>query len=77
MERSPAALHPAAGSVHHESGRAEGFSIGPVESLHRGRGTNGLKQVAGPLEVVAEGWRTGPTATLLVVAIEYVKLLFP
>ena len=27
---------------------------------------DGLKQLAGDLEVVAEGWRTGPTATLLV-----------
>jgi SAM-dependent methyltransferase len=38
---------------------------------------DGLKQLAGPMEVVAEGWRTGPTATLLVVWIEYVKLLLP
>jgi SAM-dependent methyltransferase len=38
---------------------------------------DGLKELAGPLEVVAEGWRTGPTATLLVVTIEYVKLLLP
>lgn len=38
---------------------------------------DGLKQLAGPLEVIAEGWRTGPTATLLVFALEYVKLLFP
>jgi SAM-dependent methyltransferase len=38
---------------------------------------DGLKQLAGPLEVVAEGWRTGPSATLLVVFIEYVKLLLP
>jgi SAM-dependent methyltransferase len=37
----------------------------------------GLKELAGPLEVVAEGWRTGPTATLLVVWMEYVKLLLP
>jgi hypothetical protein len=36
-----------------------------------------LKQLAGDLEVVAEGWRTGPTATLLVIAIEYVKSLLP
>ncbi|MBV8731732.1 MAG: class I SAM-dependent methyltransferase, partial [Acidobacteriia bacterium] len=27
----------------------------------------GLKQMVGPLEIVAAGWRTGPTATLLVV----------
>jgi SAM-dependent methyltransferase len=38
---------------------------------------DGLKEVAGPMEVVAEGWRTGPTATLLVFVIEYVKLLLP
>ena len=38
----------------------------------------GLKQLAGPgLEVVAEGWRTGPTATALVFTLEYVKLWFP
>jgi len=38
---------------------------------------DGRKQLAEPMEVVAEGWRTGPTATLLVTAIEYVKLLLP
>ena len=38
---------------------------------------DGLKALAGDLEVVAEGWRTGPTATLLVIVIEYVKLLLP
>jgi SAM-dependent methyltransferase len=39
---------------------------------------DGLKQLAGPeLTVVAEGWRTGPTATLLIFTIEYVKLWFP
>jgi SAM-dependent methyltransferase len=38
---------------------------------------DGLKELAGPLEMVAEGWRTGPTATLLVTVIEYVKLLLP
>jgi SAM-dependent methyltransferase len=38
---------------------------------------DGLKEIAGGLEPVAEGWRTGPTATLLVFAIEYAKLLFP
>jgi SAM-dependent methyltransferase len=38
---------------------------------------DGLKELAGPLEVVAEGWRTGPTATLLVIAIEYIKPLLP
>jgi SAM-dependent methyltransferase len=38
---------------------------------------DGLAELAGPLEVVAAGWRTGPTATLLVFAIEYGKLLLP
>jgi len=38
---------------------------------------DGLKELAGCLTVVAEGWRTGPTATLLVFLIEYAKLLFP
>ncbi len=38
---------------------------------------DGLELLAGPMQVVAAGWRTGPTATLLVVAIEYVKLLLP
>lgn len=38
---------------------------------------DGLKELAAPLEIVAEGWRTGTTATLLVVLIEYAKMLFP
>lgn len=39
---------------------------------------DGLKQIVGPeLEVIAEGWRTGPTATLLVFVLEYVKLWIP
>jgi SAM-dependent methyltransferase len=38
---------------------------------------DGLRELAGGLEVVAEGWRTGPTATLLVFFLEYVKLLLP
>jgi SAM-dependent methyltransferase len=38
---------------------------------------DGLKEIACGMEVVAEGWRTGPTATLLVFMIEYVKLLLP
>lgn len=38
---------------------------------------DGLLQLAGPLEVVAAGWRTGPTATLLVFFLEYVKLWLP
>jgi len=37
----------------------------------------GLRQLAGSLEVVAEGWRTGPTATLLVTLSEYAKLWMP
>ncbi len=44
----------------------------------------GLKQLARDeplagdrLEVVAEGWRTGPTATMLVFLLEYVKLWLP
>jgi SAM-dependent methyltransferase len=38
---------------------------------------DGLKAMAGGLEVVAEGWRTGPTATMLVFVLEYVKLWMP
>jgi SAM-dependent methyltransferase len=38
---------------------------------------DGLKELAWSWEVVAEGWRTGPTATLLVFVVEYVKLLLP
>ncbi len=38
---------------------------------------DGLKELAAGLEPVAEGWRTGPTATLLVFTIEYGKLLLP
>lgn len=38
---------------------------------------DGLKEIAGGMEVAAEGWRTGPTATLLVFSIEYAKLLLP
>jgi SAM-dependent methyltransferase len=39
---------------------------------------DGLKLLLGPeLEVVAEGWRTGPTATLLIFVLEYVKLWLP
>ncbi len=38
---------------------------------------DGLKQQAGGLEVVASGWRTGPTATLLVFVLEYVKAWLP
>jgi len=38
---------------------------------------DGLRQLAGGLEIVAEGWRTGPTATVLVFVLEYVKLWLP
>jgi SAM-dependent methyltransferase len=39
---------------------------------------DGLKQLAGDrFEIVAEGWRTGPTATMLVFFLEYVKMWFP
>lgn len=38
---------------------------------------DGLKLLAGGLEVVGEGWRTGPTATMLVFVLEYVKLWLP
>jgi SAM-dependent methyltransferase len=38
---------------------------------------DGLAALASPLEVVASGWRTGPTATILVFVLEYAKLLFP
>jgi len=38
---------------------------------------DGLKQLAGGLQPVSEGWRTGPTATMLVFTLEYVKLWLP
>jgi SAM-dependent methyltransferase len=38
---------------------------------------DGLKELARSLEVAGEGWRTGPTATLLAFSLEYVKLLLP
>jgi len=38
---------------------------------------DGLRQLAGGLEVVSEGWRTGPTATMLVFLLEYVKIWLP
>lgn len=38
---------------------------------------DGLKELAQGMDVVAEGWRTGPTATLLVFVLEYVKLVLP
>jgi SAM-dependent methyltransferase len=38
---------------------------------------DGLKELVGTKNVVAEGWRTGPTATMLVMTIEYIKMLLP
>ena len=38
---------------------------------------DGLREIGGGLKVVASGWRTGPTATMLVFTIEYAKLLLP
>ena len=38
---------------------------------------DGLMLLAGGLEAVAAGWRTGPTATLLVFVLEYVKTWLP
>ncbi|MFM2126338.1 MAG: hypothetical protein RL328_2789 [Acidobacteriota bacterium] len=38
---------------------------------------DGLALLRGGLRVVAQGWRTGPTATLLVFVLEYAKLLLP
>jgi SAM-dependent methyltransferase len=37
---------------------------------------DGLKAMAPELEVLAEGWRTGPTATMLVFALEWIKMWF-
>lgn len=38
---------------------------------------DGLKELRGGLDVVTTGWRTGPTATLLLFVLEYAKLLLP
>ena len=40
---------------------------------------DGLKEIAeaGNLQVVAQGWRTGPTATMLVFVLEYFKMWLP
>jgi SAM-dependent methyltransferase len=38
---------------------------------------DGLKLLAGSMEVVTAGWRTGPAATMLIVNIEFVKALLP
>ncbi len=45
------------------------------EDYHR-FSLDGLKKLLEPLEVVHAGWRTGPTATLLVFVLEYLKLWF-
>lgn len=37
----------------------------------------GLRELTKGLEMVASGWRTGPTATLLVFVLEYFKMWFP
>ena len=38
---------------------------------------DGLRLMAGGLAVIETGWRTGPTATMLVFTLEFVKLLLP
>jgi SAM-dependent methyltransferase len=38
---------------------------------------DGLRLMAGGMEVVAEGWRTGPAATMLVFTLEVAKMLLP
>jgi SAM-dependent methyltransferase len=38
---------------------------------------DGLRHLAGGLNEVASGWRTGPTATLLVFLLEYAKVWLP
>jgi SAM-dependent methyltransferase len=38
---------------------------------------DGLKELAAGMTLVAEGWRTGPAATFLVIAIEFAKGLLP
>ena len=38
---------------------------------------DGLSEIAGDLRIVTKGWRTGPTATMLVFVLEYAKGLFP
>jgi SAM-dependent methyltransferase len=38
---------------------------------------DGLRQLADGLEIVAEGWRTGPAATMLVFTLEFAKALLP
>jgi SAM-dependent methyltransferase len=38
---------------------------------------DGLESMGGNLSVAAKGWRTGPTATMLVFGLEYAKLMLP
>jgi SAM-dependent methyltransferase len=38
---------------------------------------DGLRELAAGMEVVAEGWRTGPAATMLVFTLEFAKGLLP
>ncbi len=62
------------------TGRVQGVGFRPF--IYRTAVRNGLTGYVinlgdAGVEVVAEGWRTGPTATLLVFLIEYAKLLLP
>jgi SAM-dependent methyltransferase len=38
---------------------------------------DGLELMKGRMELIAAGWRTGPAATLLIVILEFAKLLLP
>jgi SAM-dependent methyltransferase len=38
---------------------------------------DGLHRLVAPMRVIGDGWFTGPTATLLIVVIEYAKLWMP
>lgn len=38
---------------------------------------DGLCELVKPMEIIETGWQTGPTATLLITLIEYVKLWMP
>jgi hypothetical protein len=57
--------------------RAVLSSVSRITAGFRRFTPDGLEQLAGPFQVVAEGWRSGPTATLLVFILEYVKLWLP
>ncbi len=49
----------------------------PFPNDYRRFTPEGLRLLLGPFSVLAEGWRTGPTATLLVFLLEYCKLWMP